>query len=517
MRSGGCPGTAQPTVKVNAVSETQTITNVSTGPSSTTLTVGALANNYAVAPTVSSTTILLNDTTGLEANQLVVLLNPAFKALADNSSPIGPGTNVTIPFTAAGDVAGFTVGQIVSLAGTTAPPGQPPENQLITAVTPGVTPSITLANVNVQYTAGLTVTLNSVTEAQTIQAVNANSIVLSTLQNAYLLAPSVSSGDTVLLLPSTQGFIVGQYATISGGGTTETQFITGVGSNFITTGLLTSNFPAPPTVTVMSQAGTITTSPPPSPPPPPLLTALPPFLPLPNFLAFLGQGSSPTVVQTDKTPQSRPNESTDLAQMQTSQQITADSSRQAQLFGRLTFFDRSFAGGDSAGEVVGALPAGKSFLYATENTRISTAFGDIVVRPGTAVLFVKTDSEIAVLNLHDSRHSSVTYTLGGTMVPLPVGRQIVVTTRQNEPFHRINPSPVAYRNPSETRIAGNRVFHSEFSPLSALLSISSALKAKKGYEEISWQLLKTAAAMYVLGMGKTKPPFKPGQGVPSAD
>jgi hypothetical protein len=244
---------------------------------------------------------------------------------------------------------------------------------------------------------------------------------------------------------------------------------------------------------------------------PQLLSSLPPQLFL--YTGNLGLPST-TVIATDKTPQSNPQKSGDLGQeSQESSQMTALASATRQLpglLGNITFFKPGFDTADVAESII-KLPSGNGLFIAGKDLNIQVSFGSVSVKAGSAVLIIQTGQEVAIFNLHDDHRGAVTATISGTTFDIPIGRQLVVTTNSDAAFDRINPSTIGYRGLSSAKLKNKKVYTAEFAQMSALTMISRLLNPQDRKEKaIADRMLKSTAAMYLLGMQARKPGFKPG-------
>ncbi len=232
--------------------------------------------------------------------------------------------------------------------------------------------------------------------------------------------------------------------------------------------------------------------------PPTALTPPPPIHPLSfnlgSFSSIFG-----TIISTDQTPEAIPGESAGLGSSKNSNNTT----NQQVLFGKVKFIDQR-----SDLSIV-TLPPGNSLFYANADSKIITAFGEITVKSGSALLILQNDNGLAVLNLHDDRRNAVTFDMNGSRIEIPLGRQLIISSRWDLSFDQINPSRIGYRELSEITVGGRKVYLSEFSIISALSTIGNSLTtANVNPERILKRLLKSAAANFLLRQGQGKPPFK---------
>lgn len=253
-------------------------------------------------------------------------------------------------------------------------------------------------------------------------------------------------------------------------------------------------------------------------PAPPLTSSssTPPLLssPAPTFIlgaAILGLGSGATrpfgtIVASDQTPESNPEQQIESSGQSNSQTLLSAASNG--LRGQLSYLERDFTTITATDELV-KLPNQNGLVFASRDTIIQTGLANISIKKGSALLILQSGSELAIFNLHDESRGAVQATVDGTTFEVPLGRQLTVSTRDNPQFDKINPSMIGYRELSSRKHGDKHVFFSEFSPLSALTSVSKLLSPEDKYhQQIAKRMLKTAAAIYVLGQRAGKQAFK---------
>jgi hypothetical protein len=163
-------------------------------------------------------------------------------------------------------------------------------------------------------------------------------------------------------------------------------------------------------------------------------------------------------------------------------------------------------------------PPSSHFTFATNSTllapdhnlTINANIAQVEVDAGASVMLLQTDSELAILSLHDDHGNSVRVTVDGQTLSVPVGRQVVLSRNGTKEFDDLNPSKLGYRNLAGGKLGKWKAFSSEFSMLT-LLSTTPQLRQlmksqHKDERELGRKLMKTAAAMLVIN--KDKSPFK---------
>ena len=254
---------------------------------------------------------------------------------------------------------------------------------------------------------------------------------------------------------------------------------------------------------------TTSTAPPTLPTVPPVLGASP--APPVILLGSIAGSSSPTfgtIISTDQTPESNPEQSGDLSKEQ------ASSSTLSSLFNRATdatqkllYFSPDF---EQAAETSFInLQDGNGLVLASKLTHIHTSLADITLDAGSAVLIFQTSTGLAILNLHDDHQSAVHATVNGVDLEIPIGRQLVLTSKTDAQFDDINPSSIGYRGLTSFSVGGKKAFVSEFSTLSALTTVTKMLKQPNKAEQLLTQrMLKSAAAIYLLGQQQKKDMYR---------
>ncbi|MBX9570256.1 MAG: hypothetical protein K2X77_15260 [Candidatus Obscuribacterales bacterium] len=244
---------------------------------------------------------------------------------------------------------------------------------------------------------------------------------------------------------------------------------------------------------------------PPAPTPPILGSAAPPplFSLNPNLTGARPFG---TIISTDQTPESDPDK---FGQLDSKTNSVAQSALAKQLAGftQLMYFQPNL---ETNGQVSFInMPTGNGLVFAKTDTEIRTPLATFTLDRGSAVLIFQSANSVALLNLHDDHQGSVFAVVDGSKMEVPIGRQIVVSNKHNLQFDDLNPSAIGYRQLSSITIGTKRVFTSEFSALSALTSVLKVLdKHDKEAQLIAQRMLKSAAAVFLLGQQQRKPIYK---------
>lgn len=273
--------------------------------------------------------------------------------------------------------------------------------------------------------------------------------------------------------------------------------------NVIFNGAAATNINLSGGVSINTVVGASTTPPPA--PVPVLLASAPP---LPTFIlpSLSGARAFGTIISTDQTPESDPDK---FGQLDSKANNNAQSALSKQLAGftQLMYFQPNL---ETNGQVSFVnMPTGNGLVFAKTRTEIRTPLATFTLERGSAVLVFQSANSVALLNLHDDRQGAVFAVVDGSKMEVPMGRQIVVTNNLNQEFDVLNPSAIGYRQLSSHAIGAKKVFTSEFSALSALSSVLKVLdKHDKEAQLIAQRMLKSAAAVFLLGQQQRKPIYK---------
>lgn len=132
---------------------------------------------------------------------------------------------------------------------------------------------------------------------------------------------------------------------------------------------------------------------------------------------------------------------------------------------------------------------------------VGTQEGNVHLAKGSLACVVETGHDVAIYNLHDRRSGSVQVVVGKAMIPIPPGKQLVLTRKDSQDFDRLNPGPkIAYRNPKPIEISDDvKGFIADFSIPSAIFSLpplkSMLNSPQPSQRKIAYQLLKNAVIM----------------------
>lgn len=132
---------------------------------------------------------------------------------------------------------------------------------------------------------------------------------------------------------------------------------------------------------------------------------------------------------------------------------------------------------------------------------VGTQEGNVHLAKGSLACVVETGHDVAIYNLHDRRSGSVQVVVGKAMIPIPPGKQLVLTRKDSQDFDRLNPGPkIAYRNHKPIEVSDDvKGFIADFSIPSAIFSLpplkSMLNSPQPSQRKIAYQLLKNAVIM----------------------
>lgn len=172
---------------------------------------------------------------------------------------------------------------------------------------------------------------------------------------------------------------------------------------------------------------------------------------------------------------------------------------------QLTYIAPSFKVSEGLGSFI-ALGNNRSLLFSTQDGTISTPFGNIFVSAGSALMLIENGGSMAVVNLNDDHQGAVSWQVGGNRIDVPVGRQLLLTNDSNAKFTRVDVSGLGYRDLEEIPLGDKKGFLSEISLPTAL-----SMVGKSAGDDQFRRLQKTAAIMWLMGLGQRKEPFKASQ------
>ncbi len=176
-------------------------------------------------------------------------------------------------------------------------------------------------------------------------------------------------------------------------------------------------------------------------------------------------------------------------------------------------------GSDSASVEQATATPKNFFLCPTSKIEIKANEFKISIAAGSKVLLLNSGHSIGIYNLHDNHRDDVTISHEGNAISASPGRFIVISPEPGELFERINPAPpIACRGVKELPSKNGSIYTGEFSPVSALASVSclkdlahsNDVNDKKTYRS----LVKTTIA--VMHMQKSGGPFKNATATPTA-
>lgn len=151
------------------------------------------------------------------------------------------------------------------------------------------------------------------------------------------------------------------------------------------------------------------------------------------------------------------------------------------------------------------------FLCPSSKIQIETNKCKISIAAGSKILLLTTKHSLGLYNLHDNHRDDVSVTCDGKAISVPPGKFIVFSSKTANNFDMINPGkPIAYRQVNDMPSTIGTIFTGEFSPVSALTSVSClrdmAHSNNPEDQKIYRALIKTTLA--VMHMQKTGAPFK---------
>lgn len=142
----------------------------------------------------------------------------------------------------------------------------------------------------------------------------------------------------------------------------------------------------------------------------------------------------------------------------------------------------------------------------TKDTVVKTRFGDVTIAAGSAVMLLQHGASLAIFNLHDDHPGAVTFKSGDESHTVEVGKQLVLTQNKDASFADVNKSHIGYRGLTPGTVNNNNAFSAEFSLLSAVTTVEGLFNLlhsnKKEERQLASKILKTAAAMSIIGQNK---------------
>lgn len=518
--------------------EQQFITAVNT-PNANTITTGALYNNFATPPTVRAGSpggsINLSSGTSITQTAGVVRANSISAAAPSGIGSSAQPLNVDVitnlaPGTLAVNTSGpafiNNASSSVSLSSVQAASFTFNSNGNISVDGPITTSQGGASLVNTNTTLG-SININN----QPINMANTLNIAGPLLIQNNNLAGLINFADMVTVNANGMTITSGPAPTTPVQGSLPANVtVTPAGSPNVYFGAQGLTAAAPMTINVAQGAGNIIfngnapgtinfagglvlnsvpgpTLPPAAPPPtPPLTSPSPPFILGPGILGLGATRPFGTIVSSDQTPESNPEQQIENEGMGSIQSLLGSATNL--LRAHLVYNDRSISTITSSDEIVN-LPHQNGLIFASKDLKIQTGMAQISVKQGSAVLILQTGTDLAIFNLHDERRSAVLATVDGKTFDVPVGRQVTVTKQLDTHFDKLNPSSIGYRALNSARHGDKHIYFAEFSPLSALTSVSKLLRPQdKLHQLIAKRMLKTAAAIYVMGRQDGKEAYK---------
>ena len=160
------------------------------------------------------------------------------------------------------------------------------------------------------------------------------------------------------------------------------------------------------------------------------------------------------------------------------------------------------------------------FLCPKQKIVLKIKDGTVSIKAHAKILVLKNDDCTAIYNLHDNHRDDVQLHRDGNSFSIAPGRFVVLCNKRVADFDRINPArPIAYRSLKELPGTNITIFAGEFSPVTALMSVSclkdlahtANVEDKKTYRE----LIKTSVAL--IQMQRAGEPFKTTASIPTAN
>lgn len=160
------------------------------------------------------------------------------------------------------------------------------------------------------------------------------------------------------------------------------------------------------------------------------------------------------------------------------------------------------------------------FLCPTKKIKINVNEFKISIAAGAKVLLLNSGYSVGIYNLHDNHRDDVSVSSEGNLISVAPGRFLVLSPQTGDRFERINPGqPLAYRAITEISTRNASIYTGEFSPVSALASVSclkdlshsSNAADRKTYRAL---VKTTVALMHIQRNGE---PFKNAAVTPTAN
>lgn len=151
------------------------------------------------------------------------------------------------------------------------------------------------------------------------------------------------------------------------------------------------------------------------------------------------------------------------------------------------------------------------FLCPSSKIQIQTDKCKISIAAGSKILLLTTTHSLGLYNLHDNHRDDVRVNCDGTSISVPPGKFIVFSSERSANFDKINPGkPITYRELNDMPSGIGTIYTGEFSPVSALISVSClrdmAHSNNPADQKLYRELIKTTLA--VMHMQKNGAPFK---------
>ncbi len=151
---------------------------------------------------------------------------------------------------------------------------------------------------------------------------------------------------------------------------------------------------------------------------------------------------------------------------------------------------------------------GATLFNPSKDLTVLTAFGELRIRAGAAVLTMLQDSgALSIFNLHDRNLGEVRFDASGQQICIPIGQHLTVAAGQILELSQVNAIDcIAHRN--IRRESNNRmtIFSSEFSILSALSGLTQLRNSKApAHRVLMMKCLKNAASIFQMSNNKQGP------------